>query len=54
MVALFSLGFIYGPQYWQLVNNSDLFIFACEVGGVHPCVDRSHGRAEACALSGYP
>jgi glycosyltransferase involved in cell wall biosynthesis len=27
---------VYGPGYWQLVKNSGLYVFACEIGGVHP------------------
>ncbi len=32
------LGGIYGKQYWQLLMNAGLYIFACEVGGVHPAL----------------
>jgi len=32
------LGGIYGPGYWQLLKNAGLYIFACEVGGVHPAL----------------
>jgi len=32
------LGGIYGKQYWQLLRNAGLYIFACEVGGVHPAL----------------
>lgn len=31
-------GPIYGPGYWQLLKNAGLYIFACEVGGVHPAL----------------
>jgi glycosyltransferase involved in cell wall biosynthesis len=32
------LGGVYGPGYWQLVRNAGLYIFACEIGGVHPAL----------------
>jgi glycosyltransferase involved in cell wall biosynthesis len=32
------LGGVYGPGYWQLLRNSGLYVFACEVGGVHPAL----------------
>jgi glycosyltransferase involved in cell wall biosynthesis len=32
------LGPIYGPGYWQLLGNAGLYIFGCEVGGVHPAL----------------
>src|SRR3990172_2908301 len=31
-------GGIYGPGYWQLLKNCGLYIFACEIGGVHPAL----------------
>jgi len=31
-------GAIYGPGYWQLQRSAGLFIFACEVGGIHPAL----------------
>jgi len=31
-------GPVYGPSYWQLLKNAGLYIFACEVGGVHPAL----------------
>ena len=31
-------GAIYGDGYWALQKNAGLFIFACEVGGVHPAL----------------
>lgn len=31
-------GFVYGPGYWELVVNAGLYVFACEVGGVHPAL----------------
>jgi len=32
------LGPVYGTPYWQLLTNAGLYIFACEVGGVHPAL----------------
>jgi len=32
------LGSVYGEGYWQLLKNAGLYIFACEVGGVHPAL----------------
>lgn len=32
------IGPVYGKQYWQLLKNAGLYIFACEVGGVHPAL----------------
>jgi glycosyltransferase involved in cell wall biosynthesis len=31
-------GAVYGDGYWALQKNAGLFIFACEVGGVHPAL----------------
>ena len=32
------LGGVYGPGYWQLLRNAGLYVFACEIGGVHPAL----------------
>jgi glycosyltransferase involved in cell wall biosynthesis len=32
------LGPVYGSSYWQLLTGADVYIFACEVGGVHPAL----------------
>jgi glycosyltransferase involved in cell wall biosynthesis len=32
------LGPVYGNGYWQLLRNAGLYVFACEVGGVHPAL----------------
>jgi glycosyltransferase involved in cell wall biosynthesis len=32
------LGPVYGSGYWQLLRNAGLYVFACEVGGVHPAL----------------
>lgn len=31
-------GAIYGPGYWELQHNAGFFVFACEVGGIHPAL----------------
>ena len=31
-------GPVYGDRYWALQKNAGMFIFACEVGGVHPAL----------------
>jgi len=31
-------GAIYGDGYWALQKNAGVFVFACEVGGVHPAL----------------
>ena len=31
-------GAIYGEGYWALQKHAGVFVFACEVGGVHPAL----------------
>ena len=31
-------GAIYGDGYWELQRNAAMFIFACEIGGIHPAL----------------
>jgi glycosyltransferase involved in cell wall biosynthesis len=31
-------GAIYGDGYWELQQNAGVFIFACEIGGIHPAL----------------
>jgi glycosyltransferase involved in cell wall biosynthesis len=31
-------GSIYGDGYWELQQNAACFVFACEVGGIHPAL----------------
>jgi glycosyltransferase involved in cell wall biosynthesis len=31
-------GAVYGEGYWALQKHAGIFIFACEVGGVHPAL----------------
>jgi glycosyltransferase involved in cell wall biosynthesis len=32
------LGPVYGNGYWRLLRDAGLYVFACEVGGVHPAL----------------
>jgi len=32
------LGPVYGNGYWQLLRDAGIYVFACEVGGVHPAL----------------
>lgn len=32
------LGAVYGSGYWKLLRDAGLYVFACEVGGVHPAL----------------
>jgi glycosyltransferase involved in cell wall biosynthesis len=32
------LGPVYGSRYWELLRDAGLYVFACEVGGVHPAL----------------
>lgn len=32
------LGSVYGDGYWELLREAGLYVFACEVGGVHPAL----------------
>jgi len=32
------LGAIYGDGYWALQKHAGIFVFACEIGGVHPAL----------------
>ncbi len=40
-------GAIYGPGYWTLQKNAGMFIFACEVGGIHPALIESMAAGNA-------
>lgn len=31
-------GFVYGDGYWALQKHAGIFVFACEIGGVHPAL----------------
>ena len=32
------LGPVYGSGYWELLRDAGMYVFACEVGGVHPAL----------------
>jgi glycosyltransferase involved in cell wall biosynthesis len=36
--GVFFTGPVYGDGYWTLQKNAGMFIFGCEVGGVHPAL----------------
>ena len=40
-------GAIYGSGYWALQKNAGIFVFACEVGGVHPALIEAMAAANA-------
>jgi glycosyltransferase involved in cell wall biosynthesis len=40
-------GGVYGPGYWQLVRNAGLYVFACEIGGVHPALVEAMAAEQA-------
>jgi glycosyltransferase involved in cell wall biosynthesis len=40
-------GPIYGNGYWTLQRNAGVFIFACEIGGVHPALVESMAAGRA-------
>ena len=47
------LGGVYGPGYWQLLRNAGLYVFACEIGGVHPALVEAMVRRKSRPLSRY-
>ncbi|MBV8282419.1 MAG: glycosyltransferase [Candidatus Eremiobacteraeota bacterium] len=40
-------GAIYGPGYWALQKYAAIFVFACEIGGVHPALVESMAAQNA-------
>ena len=40
------LGPVYGDGYWQLLRKAGLYVFACEVGGVHPALIEAMGAQQ--------
>jgi glycosyltransferase involved in cell wall biosynthesis len=40
-------GAVYGPGYWELQQNAGIFVFACEVGGIHPALIESMAAGNA-------
>jgi glycosyltransferase involved in cell wall biosynthesis len=41
------LGAVYGDNYWALQRNAGLFVFAGEIGGVHPALVEAMASANA-------
>jgi len=47
-------GAIYGEGYWALQKHASIFIFACEVGGVHPALIEAMAAENAVLYLGSP
>ena len=47
-------GAIYGEGYWALQKHASIFIFACEVGGVHPALIEAMAAGNAVLYLGSP
>lgn len=47
-------GAIYGDNYWALQRNASIFLFACEVGGVHPALIEAMASQNAVLYLGSP
>ncbi len=41
------LGGIYGGAYWKLLQRASLYVFACEIGGVHPALVEAMSAGKA-------
>ncbi len=41
------LGAIYGDGYWALQKHAGVFVFACEIGGVHPALIEAMAASNA-------
>jgi glycosyltransferase involved in cell wall biosynthesis len=41
------MGAIYGDGYWALQKHAGVFVFACEIGGVHPALIEAMAAANA-------
>jgi len=48
------LGPVYGSGYWQLLRDAGLYIFACEVGGVHPALIEAMAARKPILYLGTP
>ena len=48
------LGPVYGSGYWQLLRNASLYVFACEVGGVHPALVEAMAARKPILYLGTP
>ena len=40
-------GFVFGDGYWALQKHAGIFVFACEIGGVHPALIESMAAQNA-------
>jgi glycosyltransferase involved in cell wall biosynthesis len=40
------LGGIYGDAYWKLLKVASLYVFACEIGGIHPALIEAMSAAK--------
>ena len=40
-------GAIYGDGYWALQKHAGVFVFACEIGGVHPALIEAMAASNA-------
>jgi glycosyltransferase involved in cell wall biosynthesis len=47
-------GAVYGDGYWALQKYAGVFVFACEVGGVHPALIESMAAQNATLYLGTP
>jgi glycosyltransferase involved in cell wall biosynthesis len=48
------LGPVYGSGYWQLLRDASLYVFACEVGGVHPALVEAMAARKPILYLGTP
>ena len=48
------LGPVYGSGYWQLLREASLYVFACEVGGVHPALIEAMAARKPILYLGTP
>jgi glycosyltransferase involved in cell wall biosynthesis len=48
------LGPVYGSGYWQLLRGASLYVFACEVGGVHPALIEAMAARKPILYLGTP
>ncbi len=44
-------GAIYGDGYWALQKHAGVFVFACEIGGVHPALIEAMAAEQSSAVS---
>ena len=46
-------GAIYGDGYWALQKHAGVFVFACEIGGVHPALIEAMAAEQRDSVSRY-